>query len=54
MGDLNNDRYDDAIIVGSEGSQLLKFATNGFMTDGSALGGIRAVKATGATSGTST
>jgi Flp pilus assembly protein TadD len=31
VGDLNNDRYDDAIIVGSEGSQLLKFATNGFM-----------------------
>jgi Flp pilus assembly protein TadD len=51
VGDLNNDRYDDAIIVGSEGSQLLKFATNGFMTDGSALGGIRAVKATGATLG---
>lgn len=51
VGDLNNDRYDDALLVGSEGSQLLKFATNGFITDGSALGGIRALKGTDATLG---
>lgn len=51
VGDLNNDRYDDAIVVGTEGSQLLRFATNGFITDGTALGGLRAVKATGAALG---
>ena len=51
VGDLNNDRYDDAIIVGTEGSQLLKFATNGFITDGTALGGIRSVKGSGAAVG---
>ncbi len=45
VGDLNNDRYDDAILVGTEGSQVLKFATNGFITDGTALGGIRGLKA---------
>ena len=48
VGDLNNDRYDDALLLGTEGAQLLKFATNGFITDGSALGGIRAVKGTAA------
>jgi len=48
VGDLNNDRYDDAILVGTEGTQVLKFATNGFITDGTALGGLRAVKGTAA------
>ncbi len=51
VGDLNNDRYDDAVLVGTDGSQLLKFATNGFITDGSALGGIRTVKGTTAALG---
>ncbi|MEY4692241.1 MAG: hypothetical protein RIT19_2566 [Verrucomicrobiota bacterium] len=51
VGDLNNDRYDDAVVVGAEGSQLLRFATNGFITDGSALGGIRTLKGTAAAIG---
>ncbi|MSU33447.1 MAG: tetratricopeptide repeat protein [Pedosphaera sp.] len=44
VGDLNNDGYDDALLVGTAGSQLLSFATNGFITDTSALAGIRTVK----------
>jgi Tfp pilus assembly protein PilF len=48
VGDLNNDRYDDVILLGTEGSQLLKFATNGFITDGSTLGGIKTLKGSSA------
>ena len=44
VGDLNNDGYDDALLVGTAGSQLLSFATNGLITDTSALAGILTVK----------
>ena len=45
VGDMNNDRHDDAVVLGTEGSQLLRFATNGFVTDGTAIAGIRGLKA---------
>ena len=46
IGDLNNDKVDDAIFLGDKGSHVLKFATNGTTTDVSAfsrLAGVQAV-----------
>ncbi|MBF8306034.1 MAG: Tetratricopeptide 2 repeat protein [Acidobacteria bacterium] len=37
VGDLQNDRFDDIIVLGNKGSHLFKFATNGLATDVSAL-----------------
>jgi Flp pilus assembly protein TadD len=33
VGDINNDRYEDVIVVGDQGVQLFKLATNGNVTD---------------------
>src|SRR5437660_4342892 len=33
VGDLNNDRYDDVVVLGESGLRLFKFATNGAATD---------------------
>ncbi|HKS36912.1 MAG TPA: FG-GAP-like repeat-containing protein [Verrucomicrobiae bacterium] len=33
VGDINNDRYEDVIVVGDQGAQLFKLATNGNVTD---------------------
>ena len=46
IGDLNNDKVDDAIFLGDQGSHVLKFATNGSATDVSTfskLAGVQAV-----------
>lgn len=33
VGDLNNDRYEDVIVLGDKGSQVFKAATNAVITD---------------------
>jgi Tfp pilus assembly protein PilF len=33
VADLNNDRYDDVVVLGDKGSHAFKFATNGTITD---------------------
>ncbi|HTG44905.1 MAG TPA: tetratricopeptide repeat protein, partial [Verrucomicrobiae bacterium] len=33
VGDLQNDRFEDVIVLGDKGSHLFKFATNGLATD---------------------
>jgi Flp pilus assembly protein TadD len=33
VGDINNDRYEDVIVVGDQGVQLFKLATNGNVAD---------------------
>ena len=46
IGDLNNDKVEDAMFLGDKGSHVLKFATNGTATDVSAfsrLAGLQAV-----------
>src|SRR5258705_3371868 len=37
VGDLQNDRFDDVVVLGDKGSHLFKFGTNGLATDVSAL-----------------
>ena len=37
VGDLQNDRFEDIIVLGDKGSHLFKFATNGLATDVSQL-----------------
>src|SRR5438045_6593623 len=37
VGDLQNDRFDDVVVLGDKGSHLFKFGTNGLETDVSAL-----------------
>ena len=37
VGDLQNDRFDDIVVLGDKGSHLFKFATNGLATDVSTL-----------------
>jgi len=45
VGDLQNDRFDDVIVLGDKGSHLFAFATNGLATDVSATNQIRALTA---------
>jgi len=33
VGDLQNDRFEDVVVLGEKGSHFLRFATNGFMMD---------------------
>lgn len=33
VGDLQNDRFEDVVVLGDKGSHLFKFATNGLVTD---------------------
>ena len=47
VGDLQNDRYEDAVIVGPAGVSVLRFATNGVFSDVTAQSGLRAAKASG-------
>jgi Flp pilus assembly protein TadD len=37
VGDINNDRHEDVVITGDSGSAVLRFATNGTMTDASRI-----------------
>jgi hypothetical protein len=41
VGDLNNDRYEDAVVLSQQGIQVFKFATNGTVTDSTAFAGMR-------------
>jgi hypothetical protein len=45
VGDLQNDRFDDVIVLGDKGSHVFAFATNGLATDVSATNQIRALNA---------
>lgn len=40
VGDLQNDRFDDVIVLGDRGTQVLRFGTNGSVADVSASSGI--------------
>ena len=45
VGDLQNDRFDDIIVLGDQGSHLFAFATNGLAADVSATNTLRALSA---------
>jgi hypothetical protein len=45
VGDLQNDRFDDVIVLGDKGSHVFALATNGMATDMSATNQIRALSA---------
>ncbi|MBI4657656.1 MAG: VCBS repeat-containing protein [Verrucomicrobia bacterium] len=45
VGDLQNDRFDDIVVLGDKGSHLFKFATNGLATDVSTMSRLSAVSA---------
>ncbi len=47
IGDLQNDRYEDAVLIGTNGLTVLKFATNGMFTDVTAFSGLKAAAAQG-------
>ncbi len=46
IGDLQNDRYEDAVLVGPAGTTVLKFATNGLYLDSTRQAGVAEVKGT--------
>lgn len=46
VGDLQNDRFDDILVLGDKGSHLFKFETNGLMTDVSSLSRLGDLNAT--------
>ncbi len=45
VGDLQNDRFEDVIVLGDKGSHLFKFATNGVATDVSLLSRLNRLEA---------
>jgi thioredoxin-like negative regulator of GroEL len=45
VGDLQNDRYEDVIVLGPEGTQLFRFATNGVAIDVSVASGLHTLRA---------
>ena len=45
VGDLQNDRFEDIVVLGDKGSHLFKFGTNGLATDVSALSRLSTVSA---------
>lgn len=46
VGDLNNDRADDVLMLGEGGSQAFKFTTNGAVADATAFANLRTLSAT--------
>jgi len=44
VGDLNNDRFEDALVVGEKGSQLFRYATNGLARDATVMSGLKRAK----------
>jgi hypothetical protein len=46
VGDLQNDRFDDIVVLGAKGSQVFQFGTNGHAADVSTLGRLRELSAT--------
>jgi len=45
VGDLDNDRYDDAIVLGTNSSHVLKLGADGRITDRTLLTGLNTLKA---------
>ena len=45
VGDLQNDRFEDVIVLGSEASHVFKFLTNGAVSDVTASAGLQSLKA---------
>ena len=45
VGDMNNDRFEDVIVLGDQASQAFKFATNGRARDFTAFTGLEKLKA---------
>ncbi len=45
VGDMNNDRFEDVIVLGEQASQAFKFATNGQARDFTAFTGLEKLKA---------
>lgn len=45
VGDLNNDRYEDVLVLSEQGVQAFRFATNGAARDATAASGLRGAKA---------
>lgn len=45
VGDLQNDRFEDVVVLGDQASHLFKFGTNGLVTDVSTLSRLNAVSA---------
>jgi tetratricopeptide (TPR) repeat protein len=41
VGDLNNDRYDDVVMLSEQGIQIFKFATNGAFADATTFAGMK-------------
>ncbi len=47
VGDIHGGdqgRYEDAVLLGDKGLQILRFATNGFVTDATQFGGVRQIQ----------
>ncbi|HEV8542378.1 MAG TPA: FG-GAP-like repeat-containing protein, partial [Verrucomicrobiae bacterium] len=49
VGDLQNDRFDDVIVLGDQGSHLFKFGTNGLVVDLSQVSHLNTLRATDGT-----
>ena len=49
VGDLNNDRFDDVLMIGDQGSHAYRFATNGLARDMSRFSRLSSLKAIDAT-----
>ncbi len=45
VGDLQNDRFDDIVVLGDKGSHLFKFGTDGLVTDVSSLSHLSSLSA---------
>lgn len=43
VGDFNNDRFEDVLVIGPAGSQIFRFATNGVARDFTVASGLRNV-----------
>ena len=46
VGDLNNDHFDDVVILGEKASHAFRFATNGVATEVTALAGLKEINLT--------
>jgi Tfp pilus assembly protein PilF len=47
VGDLDNDRFEDVVVLGENASQIFKFNTNGQMSDYTKMAGLGDLKARG-------
>lgn len=44
VGDFNNDRFEDVLVTGPEGSQIFRFATNGMARDFTTASGLKGLE----------